>query len=164
MSKQSDSTCHNKQDMRGLWHIIKRTDWSCNSPTHKHWIKLHWANEKYYTNNTAKHQQAWSGGIFMLLRCVACHTEDCYTIFIMGKGPEGGIWYAGEGEQDQNYLTQLVLQTWEENSFKGNYFQANRQWFTSQNTTKNDTDLKNCCKCAETEKACRLKLALVITP
>lgn len=57
----------------------------------------------------------------------------------MGKGPEGGIWYAGEGEQDQNYLTQLVLQTWEENSFKGNYFQANRQWFTSQNTRKNDT-------------------------
>lgn len=58
----------------------------------------------------------------------------------MGKGPKGSIWYAGEGEQDQNYLTQLVLQTWEESSIKANYFQANRQWFSSQNTMKNDTE------------------------
>lgn len=56
----------------------------------------------------------------------------------MGKGPKGGIWYAGEGEQDRNYLTQLVLQTWEENNVQANYFQANRQsqWFIPQNTTE----------------------------
>lgn len=52
--------------------------------------------------------------ILMLPKCVALHTKDCYMISIMGKGPKGGISYAGEGEQDQNYLAQLILQTWGE--------------------------------------------------
>lgn len=56
------------------------------------------------------------------------------------NGMEKGlkVWYAGEGEQEQNYLTQLVLQTWEENSFKANYFPGNQQRFTSSNAMKND--------------------------
>lgn len=28
-----------------------------------------------------------------------------------GEGPKGGIWYAEDGVEDQNYLTQLVLHT-----------------------------------------------------
>lgn len=36
----------------------------------------------------------------------------------MGKGPKGGIGYAEEGEQDQNYLTQLVLKTWGRTAWK----------------------------------------------
>lgn len=67
------------------------------------------------------------------------NTEDCYTSSIMGKRPKGGIWYAEEGEEEQKHLTQLVLQSCEESGFKANYFQANRQWFTSKNTMKNDT-------------------------
>ena len=109
--KQSDSTCHTQQDMRGLWLILKRTGWCCKSPDTQtpnqtslgKWKILH-----------IQRCQAWASlkwVILMLLKCVAFHTEGCYTISIMGKGPKGGIWYAGEGEQDQNYLTQLVLRT-----------------------------------------------------
>lgn len=68
--------------------------------------------------------------------CVACSSDECYSITIMGKGPKGGIWYAGKGEQEQNYLTQLVLYNWEGDNIKANYFQANvyHRWFTSHNT------------------------------
>lgn len=70
-----------------------------------------------------------------------CHLPYSGLLRYLHNGMENSlkVWYAGEGEQEQNYLTQLVLQTWEENSFKANYFQGNQQWFTSSDTTKNDT-------------------------
>lgn len=91
-------------------------------------------------------------------------TKDCCSIFIMGRGPKGGIWYAGEGEQDQNYLTQLVLQASEENSMKANYIQANHQsqWFASRNTRQKWP--KSWYKYAEQERACRPKLTQLETP
>lgn len=98
------------------------------------------------------------GDFWMSLECIAYHTEDCSAASVMGGGgAKGGIWYAEDGVEDLNYLTQLVLHTGrgKKERTKDNYFRAERlsRWFTFQNAKKKWLIMEKCGKYAEQARA-----------